>query len=284
MQEFFNNAISGVGVTDIIDILIVAFVAYKLLGFIRDSRAGQLVKGLLFLVIATILSDLFNLYALHWLLKSTISLGIIALVIVFQPELRRVLEQMGRSQIVKFRIGDIQKDQAKRIIGEFVVAIEDLATEKTGALIVIEGENPLVEISETGTFLKSEITSELLKNIFYPGSPLHDGAVIIQGDKILAAGCVLPLTENNGLPTELGTRHRAGIGISEQTDAMVFIVSEETGIISYAHKGKLERYIDEKSVEKILLQAYRETKSDPTPPGFFFKKKKTKNKEGDHAE
>ncbi len=276
MWEFFDNAISGVGITDVIDILIVAFVTYKLLGFIRDSRAGQLVKGLLFLVIATVVSDILNLYALHWLLKSAISLGIIALVIVFQPELRRGLEKMGRSQIVKFPIGDSNKDKSRRMIGEFVKAIEDLATEKTGALIVIEGETSLGGISETGIFLNSDITSELLKNIFYQGAPLHDGAVIIHGDKIIAAGCVLPLTENNDLSSDLGTRHRAGIGISEQTDAMVFIVSEETGIISYAHKGHLERYIDEKSVEKILLQAYRDTAATTSPLNFFSKRKKEK--------
>lgn len=259
MQSYINSIISGFGITDAIDILIVAFVIYKVLGFIKESRAEQLVKGLLVLVLATFLSDQFHLYTLNWILKGTMTLGVIALVIVFQPELRRGLEYVGRSKLVKAPFGQLDKDKAKTITASFIRAVDNFSTNKVGALIILERETSLTDIAETGTLLNADISAELLGNLFYEGSPLHDGAVIVRGDKIFAAGCVLPLTQNKNLSKELGTRHRAGIGITENSDAITLIVSEETGIISIAVDGKLSRFLDIKTVEKTLLNLFLNT-------------------------
>ena len=256
MQGFINNLVSGISFTDIIDILLVAFVVYKVLGFIRESRAEQLVKGLLILLVATFLSGVLHLYTLNWILKGTLALGAIALVVVFQPELRRGLEQMGRSKIIKPGIGHLNKDKAKTVTGEFVTAIENMSTKRVGALIVIERETALTDICETGITVDADVSAELIGNIFYEGAPLHDGALIVRDGRLHSAGCVLPLTENMNLPSELGTRHRAGIGITEKSDALTIIVSEETGIISMASNGKLDRYLDGKAVEKALLGVF----------------------------
>lgn len=253
MQGYVSNILSGIGITDAIDILIVAFIIYKILGFIRETRAEQLVKGLLFLVLAAILSEQFHLYTLNWILRGTMTLGVLALVIVFQPELRRGLEYMGRGKLVSSPFGQLDKEKAKDISSAFVKAIDYFSTHKVGALIVIERETALTDIGETGVFLDAEISEELLGNLFYEGSPLHDGAVIVRAGRIYAAGCVLPLTQNKGLSKELGTRHRAGIGITENSDAVSFIVSEESGIISMCIDGKLSRFLDIKTVEKTIL-------------------------------
>ena len=247
MENFFNNIISSIGINDILDILIVSFIAYKVIGFIRDTRAQQLIKGLFVLFAAFFLSDVLDLYALNWILRGTMSIGIIALVVVFQPELRRALEYVGRSKIVKAPFGQLDKEKAKDIT---------CSATKTGALIILERETALVDIAETGTEINADISAQLLGNIFYEGAPLHDGAVIIRADRIYAAGCVLPLTENKNLNKSLGTRHRAGIGITEHSDAISIIVSEETGIISMAVDGKLTRFLDTKTVEKTLLNLY----------------------------
>ena len=256
MKEFISNLLTGIGVADVIDILIVAFVVYKVLGFIRESRAGQLVKGLLVLLAAFFLSDFFQLYTLNWILKGTMTVGIIALIVVFQPELRRGLEYMGRSKLIRPVFGRVDKEKAKAIALEFARAVEDMSTARTGALIVIERETALTDICESGTAIDANITAAMIETIFYEGSPLHDGALVVRGDKLHAAGCVLPLTENKTLSRDLGTRHRAGIGITEISDALVFIVSEETGIVSMAENGKLDRFLDVKTVEKTMLALY----------------------------
>ncbi len=262
MEKFFDNIISGVGINDVLDILIVSFIVYKILGFIRESRAQQLVKGLLVLIVAFFLSDILHLYALNWLLRGTMTLGVVALVVVFQPELRRGLEYMGRSKIVKAPFGQLDKEKAKNITDEFVKAVDSFSNTRTGALIILERETALSDIAETGTEINADISAQLLGNIFYEGAPLHDGAVIIRGDKIFAAGCVLPLTGNKNLNKSLGTRHRAGIGITENSDAISIIVSEETGIISMAIDGKLTRFLDTKTVEKTLLNLYLTGRDD----------------------
>lgn len=259
MQEFFSNMISGIGINDVIDVAIVAFILYKVLEFIRDSRAEQLVQGLLVLIAVAILSDVLKLYTLNWLLKGGMTVGLIALVIVFQPELRRGLEYVGRNQIIKNALNLVSDEDAQSIIKEFLGVIEYLASTRTGALIVIERQTALSDIAESGTYINADITKEIIGNLFYEGAPLHDGAVIIRGDKILAAGCVLPLTQNKDLPKELGTRHRAGIGITEHSDCLTILVSEETGVISVATDGKLERYLDLKEIEKILIGLYYST-------------------------
>ena len=264
MKNFFENIASSIGFNDVLDILIVAFIVYKVLGFIRDTRAQQLVKGLLVLLVVFFLSDVLHLYTLNWLLKTFMNIGIIALVVIFQPELRRGLEYVGRNKIVKAPFGQVDKAKAKQITDEFVKALTSFSETRTGALIVIEKEVSLTDIAETGTEINGDISAQLLGNIFYEGAPLHDGAVIIRGDKVYAAGCVLPLTENKELNKDLGTRHRAGIGITENSDAITLIVSEETGVISYAVSGKLTRFLDAKMVEKLLLNLYIPAVSEET--------------------
>ena len=256
MSDILTNIVSGFRLTDVIDVVIVAFVVYKILCFIRETRAEQLVKGLLFLVVATFASELFNLHTLNWILEGTLTLGVIALIIVFQPELRRGLEYIGRSKFIKKQFGELDKERAKQITSTIIKAVDFFSTTKTGALIVMEREISLNDIVESGTKLDSEISEELLGAIFYDGAPLHDGALIIRGDRLLAAGCVLPLTQDRMLGKDLGTRHRAGLGITEHSDAVALIVSEETGIISLAVDGKLSRFLDLKTVEKTLLNIY----------------------------
>ena len=255
MENFLNNILSSIGLNDVLDILIVAFLVYKVLGFIRETRAEQLAKGIVVLVGATLLSNFFDLYTLHWLLSGVMTVGLVALVVIFQPELRRALEHLGRSRFVNI-MNDIDKEDAKRIVTEMVNAVETMSASRTGALMVIEKEITLNDIVETGTVIDARISAEMIGNVFYEGAPLHDGAMIIRGSRLYAAGCVLPLTQNKELSKELGTRHRAGIGITENSDALVIIVSEETGVISMAQNGVLTRFMDGKSIEKILLDMY----------------------------
>ena len=255
MENFLNNILSSIGLNDVLNILIVAFLVYKVLGFIRETRAEQLAKGIVVLVGATLLSNFFDLYTLHWLLSGVMTVGLVALVVIFQPELRRALEHLGRSRFVNI-MNDIDKEDAKRMVTEMVNAVETMSASRTGALMVIEKEITLNDIVETGTVIDARISAEMIGNVFYEGAPLHDGAMIIRGSRLYAAGCVLPLTQNKELSKELGTRHRAGIGITENSDALVIIVSEETGVISMAQNGVLTRFMDGKSIEKILLDMY----------------------------
>ena len=255
METFFNNIVSSIGITDVLDILIVAFIVYKVLGFIRETRAEQLAKGLVILVIITLLSRLLHLYTLNWILSGVMTVGLVALVVIFQPELRRALEHLGRSRFVNVLDG-VDKEEANRMVLEMVEVIDNMSSSRTGALIVIEGEITLNDIVETGTIIDAAVSTEMIGNIFYEGAPLHDGALIVRGDRLYAAGCVLPLTQNKQLSKELGTRHRAGIGITENSDAMVIIVSEETGVISIAQNGNLTRFVDVKKIEKTLLGLY----------------------------
>ena len=257
MEHFFENIVSGIGITDILDILIVTFIIYKLLDFIRETRAEQLAKGLLVLVIITVLSKVLQLYTLHWILSGVMTVGLIAIVVIFQPELRRGLEYLGRSKLSNV-LTEVDKDEAKHMVGQLVEAVDTMSSSRTGALIVIEREISLNDIAETGTVIDAAVSAQLIGNIFYEGGPLHDGALIIRGDRLYAAGCVLPLTQNKDLNKELGTRHRAGIGITENSDALVIIVSEETGIISTAQNGKLTRFLDAKNIEKMLYSIYLE--------------------------
>ena len=255
MEQFFQNIISNIGINDVLDILIVAFLFFKLLGFIRETRAEQLAKGILILVLVAVIANLLNLYTLQWILSNLVNVGLIAIVIIFQPELRRLLENLGRNKLIN-NFSGIDLEEAEQITMEIKEALLAMSRTRTGALIVIERETTLTDIIETGTVIRAEINREMIGNIFYEGAPLHDGALIIRGDKLEAAGCVLPLTEDKKLSKELGTRHRAGIGITENSDALVFIVSEETGIISKAEDGRLERKLDGKKIEAILNGIY----------------------------
>jgi len=254
MGQILGGLFSGFGISDIIDIAIVSFIIYKLLGFIRSTRAEQLAKGLLVIVVAAFLANIMHLYILNWLLTGVLSVGVIALVVVFQPELRRGLEFLGRGRFTKQF--SISQENITGNVDKIVRAVEYFAGRKEGAIIVIERQTALQDIVETGTLIDAVVSEDLLENLFYKGSPLHDGAVILRSERILAAGCVLPLTQNQNLSKELGTRHRAGIGISEVSDAVAIIVSEETGIISVASDGKLSRFLDRKALEKMLLNMY----------------------------
>jgi diadenylate cyclase len=256
MHQFTENLLAGIAITDILDILIVAYIFYKVLGFIRDSRAEQLLKGVLVLLAVAFLSDILQLHVLNFIMRGTLAVGVLALIILFQPELRRALERMGRGSLFRIKGDPLDKEKAKDVVAEFVEAAEDMAAERTGALIVFERDTSLTDIIESGTVINADVSAQMIENIFYKGSPLHDGAMIVRGTKLHAAGCVLPLTDNMEIPKSLGTRHRAGIGISEKSDALVLIVSEETGIITLVEDGVLERYLDGKTLEKRLLALY----------------------------
>lgn len=259
MIDQIAGLLSSIGITDIIDIAIVAYLVYKVLGFIKETRAQQLVRGIVLVIIVFLVSELLNLSLLNWLLKSLITVGLIAIVVLFQPELRRGLEQIGRRSIFTSQFRNVSKDEAFETIHNIVDACEDFSASRTGALMVIERQTMLNDIIETGVVINANISPRLLGNLFYEGSPLHDGAVIIRGTKAYAASCVLPLTSRTNIGGNLGTRHRAGVGVSEVSDAFVIIVSEESGAISVADNGQLYRFLDGKALEKLLLNIYMPT-------------------------
>lgn len=243
---------SQIRLWDLVDILMVAFVLYKLIILIRQTKAVQLIKGLVILFLASTLTNFLGLHTMDWLLRSSMTVIMVALPIVFQPELRRALEQLGRGKFLGKMIPFKVKAEYERFLNEFCVAMEQLANKKIGVLVVIERETGLDEYIETGIEIDGRISKELIGNIFIPNTPLHDGAVIIRGQKIVAAGCYLPLTESFLVSKELGTRHRAGIGVTEQTDGVAVIVSEETGIISLGVNGRLKRNLDKNTLRKTL--------------------------------
>jgi diadenylate cyclase len=280
MGEIIGNLVNGFTFVDAIDISIVAFIMYKILEFIKETRAQQLIRGLVILIVIFFVSDLLNFYVLNWVMKSTMTIGIFAFVVLFQPELRRGLEYMGRSGFVRDSFRDIDKEHAKEVVNTFVETVGKFSENRLGALIVIERQTTLNDIIETGTILDAELSTELLGNLFYEGAPLHDGAVIVRGDRAYAAGCVLPLTQNNELSKDLGTRHRAGIGITEKSDAITIIVSEETGVISIAEDGNFERFLDQKTIEKRLLSIYVPVEKEK----FYFKIKGLGGKKDDRQQ
>ncbi|MHB0886308.1 MAG: diadenylate cyclase CdaA [Bacillota bacterium] len=239
-------------VTSIIDIALVAYVLYRLFMIIRGTRAVQLIKGVVALVIATTVSGWLHLYTVNWLMRQAQVALLVALPVVFQPELRRALEHIGRGRIFARSFMLLGEDELKKVIEQVTRAAELLAKSKTGALIVIEREVGLKDIAETGTTIDGVISAEFLVNIFVPKTPLHDGAVILRGDRIVAAGCFLPMTDRQDLERELGARHRSALGITEHSDALAVVVSEETGSISLASGGKLIRHLDLKTLAELL--------------------------------
>jgi diadenylate cyclase len=240
--------------SSVIDILIVAFLMYRLMLLIKGTRAVQLLKGLAVLLIITAFASLFNLYTINWLLGKAMTALVVALPVVFQPELRRALEKLGRGRFINHTtLVTGETDQAK-VITEITRAVTLLSKNKIGGLIVIERETGLEEHIDTGVKVDGLVTAEFLVNIFVPKTPLHDGAVIIRGDRVAAAACFLPLSESPHLSSDLGTRHRAGIGITEHSDAVAVIVSEETGYVSLAVEGVLNRHLDEAELSKRLTE------------------------------
>lgn len=278
--EYIGNQIVSIGPFDVIDILIVAFILYYTFKFVSDRRAGKLLMGVLFLIALLFVSDILKMRALNFILTNLFSVGLIAIIIVFQPELRSALEKVGGESLKGFK-GKMDKDEVSIIrscISEICVAAESLSNSKTGALIVFERGTKLGDYIRTGTIIDAQASSFLVSNIFFNKAPLHDGAAIIRGGRIHSAGCFLPLS-TSGIIKDLGTRHRAGIGMSENSDAVVLIISEETGIISIAIDGELRRGFSRKTLEErltTLLITDEKNAITEKVKGKFFKRKDNK--------
>lgn len=258
-MEKITNFISGsinylltIRIPDLVDILVVAGLIYFIIALIRRTNSYRVARGIIFLFLAMWISGLVGLSMVNTLLKKTFELGLIALVIIFQPELRRLLERVGSGRFYYFFGGNDMTQTMESVIVQTVLACEDMARTKTGALIVFERTSSLNDPMSTGTIINSDVTAELLRNMFFHNAPLHDGAVIIRDSRIAAAGCMLPLSQNASLSRDLGMRHRAGIGMSEHSDAVVAMVSEETGYMSIAVDGMLKRHLSSEMMEKIL--------------------------------
>lgn len=266
---FFNQifyTIASIRFFDIIDILVVSFIVYKAIEFLRETRAGQLIKGVVVLLAVFILTDTLNLVSIKWILDTIFDVALIAIIIIFQPELRRALERMGQANIKAIGRTDSSNIFEERIndcIDVICRGVTVMSDKRVGALIVFERNTMLGDIANTGTILGAEPSYEMLLNIFFPKSPLHDGALIVRDGYFHAAGCILPLTTNNTLSSQLGTRHRAAIGMSENSDAIVLVVSEETGSISVAVNGDIKRDFNSVTLKEELynqLKVYQENK------------------------
>ena len=258
IQTFFWNIIYRPTWVDYLDIGIMAVLIYQLFLITRRTRSMQVFKGLLMLVLASYISEMLGLVSINYLLHGVLSNGILVLLILFQPEVKRTLEHLGRSA----NMGrSKEQDESETTVEEITKCLQRLSRRRVGALVVIEQKTGLQEFIDTGTRLDAVISAGLLENIFEPNTPLHDGAVIIRGERIEAAGCILTLSDNNAISHDLGTRHRAALGVSESTDAMVLIVSEETGIISLAQRGRLTRHLDADAIRKILRTIYQQDHS-----------------------
>ena len=246
---------------DLIDILLLTIIIYELLVHVRQTRVSQTIKGIIILLIATWLSDVLGMRTIHALLAWMINAGPVLLIVLFQSEIRRILEELGNNSVFDSSTALVQAGNAELIIDEMILALEhmaasDMARDRTGALIVIENKIRLNDVIATGTRVDGVISQPLIENIFEPNTPLHDGAVVVRGDRVIAAACLLRLSDTTGVGRDLGTRHRAGLGVSEISDAKVFIVSEETGIISMAEGGRLVRHLDEASLRQFLHGIY----------------------------
>lgn len=255
-------------VVNLLDILLVWFIIYKLFNIIRGTKAIQLLKGIFVIVVIRSLASLLGLNTLQWLTEQVMTWGVLAIIIIFQPELRRALEQLGRGKLFSRNILPEDNEQ-EHLVDEIVKASAYMAKRRIGALISIERETGLGDYIETGIPLEAHISSELLINIFIPNTPLHDGAVILQDNRVEAAACYLPLSESPFISKELGTRHRAAIGISEVTDCVTIVISEETGSVSLTKSGELYRNLDQETFRKMLLEELAMDKSKITSSGIL---------------
>ncbi|WP_066620273.1 diadenylate cyclase CdaA [Clostridium magnum] len=247
------NSVKNISVSSVMDILAVSYIFYKAYMLIRETRAEQLLKGIIFIILLIPVSSFFNLTMLNWILTKTLTIGVLSFIIIFQPEIRRALEHLGRTAFNDKHI--LEDDETmEKVVSEIVNSTENLSKSKTGALIIIEQLTGLGDIINTGTQLDAIVSSALLENIFVVNTPLHDGATIIRNNRIVSAGCFLPLTSNNDINKKLGTRHRAAIGISENSDALIIAVSEETGTISLAVNGVLTRNYNKERLKDILIR------------------------------
>jgi len=260
-----KQALEMLNFISILDIIIVALVIYKLMMIIRGTRAVQLIKGLFVLLLTALVSEVIGLKVVNWILDQLSTVLVIALPIVFQPELRRALERLGRGKFFARPMSMLNEETLVKVVDQIIRAVNLLSKESVGALIMLERETGVNDFIETGTKIDGMVSTEFLVNIFIPKSPLHDGAVIIRGDRVAAAGCFLPLSENPNLSKELGTRHRAALGLTEHADAIGIIVSEETGTISVAEEGRLTRYLDENSLKEILNKRLLSKQQNFTP-------------------
>ena len=259
-----------IGIGDILDIAVVAYFLYKLYTMLKNTRAATLLKGILALGICLLLCTWMHLHVISWLLEKSMTIIMVALPVVFQPELRRALEQIGSGRFLLRKGAALDEDEIQDLLNSVAKAVVNLSRRKVGALMVFERGTGLEERIETGVPLDALVSDGLIINIFEKDTPLHDGAIIIRGQRIVAASCILPLTENRNLSQELGTRHRAGIGISEQSDAVVLMVSEETGTVSIARNGELMRYLRADDVKEILYNAFFKNTNN-VKEGFFEK-------------
>ena len=271
VENFFQSlfySIPTITVTDILDILVVTFLIYKLLRLLQTTNAARALRSILVLLIITWLTEVLHMYALHWILSRILEVGLIALVIVFQPELRRALERLGSRTSLQIFGKPLASNAEEAAISATVSACEIMSRQKIGVLLAFERNVSLEEYFKTGTIIDARVSEQLLRNLFFPKAALHDGAAIIRGGRVAAAGCVMPLSENTHLSADLGTRHRAGVGTSEASDAVVVIVSEETGTISVAIGGMLKRHLAPQTLEK-LLQNELLPKDDVQDKGLF---------------
>ena len=269
IMQYITKYAAMFSLRDVLDILIVAFLAYKLIKLISRTNAGQVVKGIILLFVVMWLSQLLQFKVINYLLVNTMQLGLLALVIVFQPELRKALQQVGKSRFPQILDREEAGRNMEQAIMQTVEACAAMSWARDGALIVFERKILLDEYIKTGTILNADPSAEFIKNIFYPKAPLHDGAMIMQKGRVAAAGCVLPLSANTNLSKDLGTRHRAGVGMSENSDAVVVIVSEETGSISVAISGMLKRHLAPETLEKLLRNELIPKNEEKTKPGWF---------------
>ena len=282
IMTFIHNAIDLLRWQDVVDMVIIAFLLYKLLMFIRESSAAQVIKGVIGIIILTQILGMLQLNVSHYIFSSAIQIGIIAIIIIFQPELRRILDSVGRKHFKVF-VKEPEDDGtvALRSVALLTETAEKLSDSKTGALICIERENKLSDVMKTGTFINADISVELLCNIFYDKAPLHDGALIVKDWHVSAAGCRLPLSENKTISKDLGMRHRAGLGLSEVTDSLVIIVSEETGGISVAEGGILKRNLTPQTLSSLLKNEFVHENTEKQNIGRFIPWKKNRKENGD---
>lgn len=263
------NLFQTIRVTDFLDVAVIAYLAYRLMLLVRRTSAAQVAKSIVILIAALWISDLLKLNVVNFILGRAMELGVLALVIVFQPEIRKALEQLGSKRLGAVFAKEREESDLEQAVTQTVMAYTALSKDRIGALMVFERNHLLDDVLKTGTELDSRVSAELLKNLFWNKAPLHDGAVIVRGGRIIAAGCMLPMSANTNLPKELGMRHRAGIGVSEKTDAVVAIVSEETGAISVAVGGMLKRHLAPETLERLLrTELMPQEEETPAKSGF----------------
>lgn len=279
----FLSVLSTIKFSDIIDILVVAFLFYRLIAMIRSTRAARIALGIVILLVVTWITSVARMNTINFIMSKILEIGFIALVIMFQPELRRILERLGSQSIKELIVSDTEQSSVEQMISATVSACASMSKEHVGALIVFERKMLLDEYFATGTVLDAAVSEQLFLNLFFPRAALHDGAVIVRNSRITAAACVLPLSENSHLSAELGTRHRAGIGMSEVTDAVVVLVSEETGTISVAVGGMLKRHLAPKTLERLLRNELAVLADETGPTKFVDRlRQRLKKKDGTH--